>query len=241
MRRRPVPTSAPCGRARRSTGAKVFSHASGRGDVTERCAVLRGQLAATRAGSARGSRAVRLHQVAEPLGVALVERGRVAVGHRDDGRVVAREAVPLRVHAPGSPPRGARARSAGSAAAGAAAGRGPHQLGGPAGDVGSVLALARRLLAAYRRERVGVGLRAGASENCLRNALTSASRRASFSCSAYGPARTSSRAISRSSTVEYCIETRWAIWWLRLSRTIRPPRSYGECSSAATKRLRWWK
>ena len=50
------------------------------------------------------------------------------------------------------------------------------------------------------------------------------SRLGSMSCSPSGPAKTSSRAWSRSSAVEYCIETRCVIWWLRLSRINRPPR-----------------
>jgi hypothetical protein len=60
-------------------------------------------------------------------------------------------------------------------------------------------------------------------------------------CSASGPASTSSRALWRSSTVEYCIETMCLTWWLKLSRSSRPPRGYGEWSSAAMKRLRTWK
>ncbi len=80
-----------------------------------------------------------------------------------------------------------------------------------------------------------------ASVKPFTNSRTSPSRVGSAGCKVCGPARMSSRAWCRSSTVEYCIATRWEIWWLRLSWTIRPPRGYGECSSAATNRLRWWK
>ena len=83
--------------------------------------------------------------------------------------------------------------------------------------------LLRRLLAAYRRERVGVGLELRVGELLAEGVDLGELRAAARACSRSGPASTSSSARWRSSAVEYCIETRCLIWWLRLSRTIRPP------------------
>ena len=76
----------------------------------------------------------------------------------------------------GPRPRGTprRARAA-CAAAGSAQQAGGDQLRTLAGDLGAVLALARRLRAADRRERVGVGLELGVGELLAISALTSAS------------------------------------------------------------------
>ena len=62
-----------------------------------------------------------------------------------------------------------------------------------------------------------------ASAYCLRLACSSGSFVSSWPCSASGPASTSSSARWRSSAVEYCIENRCFTWWLKLSRTTRPP------------------
>ena len=59
-------------------------------------------------------------------------------------------------------------------------------------------------------------------------------------CMCPGPVSTSSTASNRSATVEYCMDSRLCSCRSRLSEMTAPPLGAGECSSAATSRLRRW-
>ena len=103
------------------------------------------------------------------------------------------------------------------------------------------LALARRLLAADRREGVGVLLQLRVGELLAERVdLAQLGRQVGVQLAAGRRARRAAPGAG-SPTVEYCIDDQVLDLVVEALADHPAAAGYGECSSAATNRLRWWK